>query len=116
MPRPFRRTVTIPAAGTWPEQENTVEIPAFSWYGIENRGVLASGNDVQVSILGPIRPGDKPDAIVAAGTSIICNIGGQHDPPAESLHLVNVGGAAVDVFIETATWDSPIVRTIQRNA
>lgn len=112
MPRPNRRVVTIAAGATWPDQEGRIYIPPFTWLHVQNRGAIGSGNDLTVSILGPAQ-GEKPDTIVRAGTYVLQNIGGVHDPPATSLHITNTGAAAVDVFIQTA--DSPIIFYIGLN-
>lgn len=104
--RPFRRVVTIQPGGLWPEQEATANIPHFAWMRFANRGAPGSGNDIWVSLLGPFKPGDKPDQIIYAGTEATSNV----EPASDTLHLWNVGASAVDVEVELSTAHSPIVR------
>jgi hypothetical protein len=103
-----RAAVTIQPGATWPDQEGTVQLPAFSWVRITNRG--AAGNDLWVTMTGGsgfAALGDVPDTIVKAGTEVVQNVAGVHDSPAESLRVKNTGAAAVTAIIEIA--DSPIV-------
>ena len=108
--RVFSEVTSIPAGGRWPSSAGGRSVPPFRWLLIENRGAHGSTNDLVVSIGGAVSNDTATTgyqfrvpagcAVTRSAASDVAGVEEDASPLASELSILNVGAAAVAVYIE----------------